>query len=105
MGRAVAGMDRSDIGNLSVRYEIPEGYVMIKVSTITLTYIASITALLMIIFPKFRDDMGLIWFNLKNGGNLGFNLDFINTDNFFLIFLGLCGVATGGILWWHHRPN
>jgi hypothetical protein len=78
---------------------------MVKGSAITLTYTAGITALLMLIFPKFRDDIELIWYNLNNGGSLGFAIAFINPENFFPIFLGICGIATGGLMWWHSRPN
>jgi hypothetical protein len=79
--------------------------VMIKGSAITITYTAGITALLMLIFPKFRDDLLLIWYNITNGGSLGFGKIFITPDNFFPIFLGLCGVGCGFLMWWHDRPN
>lgn len=78
---------------------------MIKASAITFTYTAGITALLMLIFPKFRSDIELIWYNLNNGVGLGTVFGFINPDNFFPIFLGVCGVCCGGLLWWHNRPN
>jgi hypothetical protein len=82
-----------------------KSYTMVKGSAITLTYTAGITALLMLIFPKFNDDLQLIWYNLSNGGTLGIAFSFINPDNFFPIFLGICGITTGGLLWWHNRPN
>jgi hypothetical protein len=78
---------------------------MIKGSVITLTYTAGITALLMLIFPKFRDDLEQTWSNLIHTGTLGVSMSFINPNNFFVIFMGLCGIGCCGLLWWHNRPN
>jgi hypothetical protein len=80
-------------------------YNMIKGSAITFTYTAGMTALLMLIFPKFRGDIELVWYNLRNGAGLGPVFGFINPDNFFPIFLAICGISCGGLLWWHNRPN
>ncbi len=78
---------------------------MFKGVAITATYTAGITALLMLIFPKFRSDIELIWYNMNNGGKVGLGLNWITPDNFFPIFLGLCGIGCGFLLWWHQRPN
>jgi hypothetical protein len=78
---------------------------MLRGTAITISYTAGITALLMLIFPKFKADLELMWYLLNNGGKLGFSLSWINSDNFFPIFLGFCGVAAGALLWWHHRPK
>jgi hypothetical protein len=78
---------------------------MLKGSAITMTYTAGITALLMLIFPKFRDDVELVWYNIHNGAGLGITAHWLNSGNFFPLFLGLCGVGCGFLMWWHNRPN
>jgi hypothetical protein len=79
---------------------------MLRGYAITISYTAGITALLMLIFPKFRSDVELVWYNLNNGGSLGFSaLGWLNNGNFFPVFLGICGMCTGFLLWWHNRPN
>jgi hypothetical protein len=79
---------------------------MLKGPAITVSYTAGITALLMLLFPKFRADIELIWYNLTNGGSLGLNLlGWVSNGNFFPAFLALCGMCTGFLLWWHNRPN
>jgi hypothetical protein len=78
---------------------------MIRSSAITLCYTAGITALLMLIFPKFNDDIKFMWYTLTNSGSLGLDPSFINSDNFFPIFLGICGIGTGFLMWWHDRPD
>ncbi len=79
---------------------------MLKGSAITVTYTGGITALLMLLFPKFRQDIELVWYNLTNGGSLGINMfGWVTNGNFFPVFLCICGLGTGFLLWWHNRPN
>jgi hypothetical protein len=78
---------------------------MIKNSAITLSYTATVTGLLMLLFPKFRSDVVFFWQNIKNGGTISFSMGFLTPDNFFIFFMGFCAICTFALLWWHHRPN
>lgn len=70
-----------------------------------LAYVASISVLLMLVFADFRADMFASYDILRYGGSTGIKLNFINSKNAFPIVMGLCGLSSGFLLWWHHRPN